>query len=89
MFFTSVAYQIATKCSLYYDILDCRIRKDPALTTKSITGQFHELLVEPLRHPRTDRADIEEWVIVIDGLDECEERRPQSDIIEIINVCSR
>lgn len=87
--FTSIAYQLAIKSSLYDDILDHKIRKDPTLVTKSIMEQFQELLVKPLQHPRTDAADIGEWVIIVDGLDECGGIEAQHDVVEIIAASVR
>lgn len=87
--FTSISYQIATKSELYGDILNHKILKDPTLVTKSITEQFRELLVKPLQHPRTDMADVGEWVIIVDGLDECEGRRTQCEIVEIVATSVR
>lgn len=81
--FPSIAYQLATKSKLYNDILDHLIQKDPSLVAKSITEQFQELLLKPSQHLRTDKAGVGEWVMIIDGLDECA-RHAQCNIIEII-----
>lgn len=82
--FTSISYQIAIKSDSYGNLLDHRIGKDPTLVTKSITEQFQELLVKPLRQLGTHGANIEGLVIIIDGIDECEGREAQSDIVEVV-----
>ncbi|KAF5351231.1 hypothetical protein D9756_008303 [Leucocoprinus leucothites] len=76
--FTSIAYQIATKCPEICDILDRAILNDPSLLTASLPVQFEELLVKPIHQIKPDQAGIEGWVIVVDGLDECSRRTDKS-----------
>ncbi|KAF5350097.1 hypothetical protein D9756_009167 [Leucocoprinus leucothites] len=71
--FTSIAYRLATQFDPYREIVEQRIQKDPTVVTLSMQNQFRELLERPLQvlgesHHLTA---VEGWVIVIDGLDEC------------------
>ncbi|KAF9441622.1 hypothetical protein P691DRAFT_779739 [Macrolepiota fuliginosa MF-IS2] len=88
-FFTSISYQIAVKTDPYGDFLDDRIQRDPTLVTKSIMVQFQELLVKPVLELRAKGVDVGEWVVIIDGLDECEGKETQCDIIEMISTSAR
>ncbi|EKM76386.1 hypothetical protein AGABI1DRAFT_131469 [Agaricus bisporus var. burnettii JB137-S8] len=88
--FTSITYQIAIKCDTFSSIVDYRIRKDPTLVDKSITEQFRELLIKPLQElGEKERARLDGWVIIIDGLDECEGMQAQCDIVEIVATSIR
>ncbi|KAF9443421.1 hypothetical protein P691DRAFT_808973 [Macrolepiota fuliginosa MF-IS2] len=82
--FTSISYQIATKCNSYGRLLDRDIWNDPTLVKKSVIQQFRELIVKPWREIWERGERMEEWVIVIDGLDECAGNKAQQDIIEVI-----
>ncbi|KAF5349221.1 hypothetical protein D9756_009334 [Leucocoprinus leucothites] len=89
--FTSIAYQIATKCQVFSEILDTRIQQDPAVFTKSLPKQFEELLVQPLK--QVGSATREFWLeggtIIIDGLDECKGAAAQHAIVDIIAISVR
>ncbi|KAJ3573812.1 hypothetical protein NP233_g2183 [Leucocoprinus birnbaumii] len=87
--FTSFAYHIATQCATFATIIDARIRKDPAITTKSLAVQFEELLVIPLSQIDVTRENLDGRVVIIDGLDECRGVSEQRKIIEIIGASAR
>jgi hypothetical protein len=72
--FTSIAYQISLKCPSLEEVIDRTIIKNPTLLTASRRIQFEELIVKPLRQIGASVADIEGWIIVLDGLDECRGR---------------
>lgn len=82
--FTSIAYQIVTKRFSFGDIVDLKIRKNLTLITASLPIQFEELLVKPPRQLVSREAEIEGWIIIVDGFDECEKPDTQCDIIEIV-----
>ncbi|KAJ3558808.1 hypothetical protein NP233_g11425 [Leucocoprinus birnbaumii] len=87
---TSLAYQIATICDSFANIIDARIRKDPSLTTKSLSTQFEELLVTPLSQIDSETRDsLEGRVIIIDGLDECRGTPEQLELIRIIALSAQ
>ncbi|KAJ3568345.1 hypothetical protein NP233_g5778 [Leucocoprinus birnbaumii] len=87
--FTSIAYQVATICEQFSDLIDARIRKDPALTTKSLPKQFEDLIVSPLSKIDVAQSGLKGCVVIIDGLDECRGAADQSEIIEIIATSAR
>ncbi|KAF5345262.1 hypothetical protein D9756_011418 [Leucocoprinus leucothites] len=87
--FTSIDYQIATKCEEYCNAIECRIRRDPAITTKSLSKQFEELFVHPLSQIDITESGLEGRVVVVDGLDECRGTMEQRAIIDIITTSAR
>ncbi|KAF5344326.1 hypothetical protein D9756_011308, partial [Leucocoprinus leucothites] len=82
--FTSIAYQIATKSPSFHEIVDKRMLEDPALATASLSTQFDDLLIQPLRGLDTTGNDLDGCVVIIDGLDECQGTAEQSEIVRII-----
>ncbi|KAF5355724.1 hypothetical protein D9756_004396 [Leucocoprinus leucothites] len=82
--FTSIAYQIATACPSFREIINNRMIEDPALATKSLSTQFMELLVRPLGQVDTAESGLQECVVIIDGLDECRGMAEQCEIIGIV-----
>ncbi|KAF5355635.1 hypothetical protein D9756_004422 [Leucocoprinus leucothites] len=87
--FTSIAYQIATKCPSFQEIIDRCMIKDPALATKSLSMQFEVLLVEPLGQLDIAQSGLADCVVIIDGLDECCGTEGQCEIIKIIAASIR
>ncbi|KAJ3567663.1 hypothetical protein NP233_g6219 [Leucocoprinus birnbaumii] len=82
--FASIAYQIATTFPTLWDSISQRIHDDPALTTKSLSTQFEELLAAPLSQFNVFDSGIKDGIVVIDGLDECRGVAEQCEIIRII-----
>ncbi|KAF5359606.1 hypothetical protein D9756_003103 [Leucocoprinus leucothites] len=83
----SIAFQLSTKCREYRDILDRRIRNDPTLPSRAIHEQLQELVVKPLEEAwahgvRTMYARY--FVVIIDGLDECESSDAQRRILDAV-----
>ena len=87
--FTSVAYQLATKCSSIADTLDRQILNDPAILNAARPVQFEELIVKPLRQVTPQSLPFEEWVIILDGLDELDGANAQAEIIDIVATSIR
>ncbi|KAF5345859.1 hypothetical protein D9756_011201 [Leucocoprinus leucothites] len=82
--FTSLAYQIATVCPSFGEIVSKRMIDHPALATKSLLKQFEYLLVQPLSQVDIAGSGLNGRVIIIDGLDECCGTAEQCEIIKII-----
>ncbi|KAJ3572680.1 hypothetical protein NP233_g2926 [Leucocoprinus birnbaumii] len=87
--FTSIAFQIATQCKAFSDIIDSIIRTDPSFATKSLLTQFEELLVNPLSRIDVAKNGLDGRVVIIDGLDECRGTKEQCEIIRIIATSAR
>ncbi|KAF5356195.1 hypothetical protein D9756_004308 [Leucocoprinus leucothites] len=82
--FTSIAYQIATVCPSFGEIVSRRMIEHPALATKSLSKQFQDLLVQPLGQVDIAKSGLSGCVVIIDGLDECRGTEGQCEIIKII-----
>ena len=82
--FTSIAYQLATKCTSIADILDSQILNDSTILNAVRPVQFKDLIVKPLRQVTPQSLPFEEWVIILDGLDELDGVNAQAEIIDIV-----
>jgi len=83
-FFTTIAHQLSTKIDEYGKALDPRIQRNPALLTKGIDAQFRELIIEPFLELAGQNVDVEDKMVIIDGLDECNGDSEQSKIMELV-----
>ena len=83
-FFTTIAHQLSTKIDEYRKALDPRIQRNPALLTKGLDAQFRELIIEPFLELAGQNVDMEDKMVIIDGLDECNGDRAQSKIMELV-----
>ncbi|KAF5356005.1 hypothetical protein D9756_004416 [Leucocoprinus leucothites] len=82
--FTSIAYQIATKCPSLGEIISRRMTEHPALATKSLSKQSEDLLVQPLGQVDIPGSGLDGCAVIIDGLDECRGTAEQCEMIKII-----
>ncbi|KAJ7910302.1 hypothetical protein B0H13DRAFT_1615852, partial [Mycena leptocephala] len=57
-----------------------RVESDPSIVDKSLSAQLHELIIKPVGDTTRSRN----FVIIIDGLDECEGRDVQQEILRSI-----
>jgi len=79
--FSTLAYQLATNVHGMLEHVDRAMIQDFSLPKRSAAVQLKRLIVEPIRllpiplHPT---------VIIIDGLDECEDLNSQRDILTLI-----
>lgn len=83
----TIAYQLAVRFPEYKSILTDQIADDPQLLTKARRVQFKRLIIDPfLVLVRQGRQRIEEpFVIILDGLDECERGTVQCEMVKMIN----
>lgn len=81
--FITVAYQLATRIRPYRDFIVEKLVSNPRLLEKGMKEQFKIFIVEPFRQKGIG-AGKEPWVILLDGLDECEGTAQQCDIIRLI-----
>ncbi|KAK7058086.1 hypothetical protein R3P38DRAFT_3547468 [Favolaschia claudopus] len=65
--FPTLAYQLATVCPEFKAALATRVANDPALVGKSLSIQLQTLILEPYHEAASNHP----FVMVIDGLDEC------------------
>ncbi|KAK6971684.1 hypothetical protein R3P38DRAFT_3297882 [Favolaschia claudopus] len=75
----TIAYQLALICPSFKAAIALRLTSDPAVVDKSLPAQLQRLLIEPYHDSNT--SDDRSLVIVIDGLDECEDEARQKEIL--------
>ncbi|KAK7043440.1 NACHT domain-containing protein, partial [Favolaschia claudopus] len=78
--FPTLAYQLATVCPKFKAALAPRVANDPALVEKSLSIQLQTLILEPYH----DAAPHHQFVMVIDGLDECDGEELQQEIMRCV-----
>ncbi|KAF9553750.1 hypothetical protein CPC08DRAFT_713480 [Agrocybe pediades] len=85
--FPTIAYQMCLALPLVYDQIVAAVERDPLIFRKNISAQINTLFVEPfvpfissgLLDVRTHR-----FCILIDGLDECVNRKACCEMLEIL-----
>ncbi|XP_006461556.1 hypothetical protein AGABI2DRAFT_118433 [Agaricus bisporus var. bisporus H97] len=84
----TIVYQLAITVPGYRPLIEHRLADDPLLLRNSPEVQFRKLIVEPfvtLLHQRPSQS----FVIILDGLDECDGEDPQLRILDMINHMMR
>ncbi|KAF9444576.1 hypothetical protein P691DRAFT_796409 [Macrolepiota fuliginosa MF-IS2] len=87
----TLAYQLAVNLPGYKAILGQLLADDPAVLQKSMHIQFKKLITEPLSIMTSNHSLAVEqpYVMILDGLDECEGESAQCEIIEMISEVTR
>ncbi|KAJ7251352.1 hypothetical protein C8J57DRAFT_1723223 [Mycena rebaudengoi] len=80
--FPTIAYQLAILYPELKEQISQNVVKDPSIVNKSLATQVQKLIVEPCRQIRSPADST--FVIVIDGLDECEGQNIQQEILRSI-----
>ncbi|KAJ7910477.1 hypothetical protein B0H13DRAFT_1615590, partial [Mycena leptocephala] len=78
--FATVAYQLALALPDLNRHISQSVEKNPSLVDKSLSTQLQKLIVEPCRQSTSTHT----LVVVIDGLDECEDQKVQREIMCVI-----
>jgi len=80
--FSTIAYQLAMNVPGMYEHVDSAMSKDSSLPRMSAAVQVERLIVEPIKlvRPILPRP----LIIIIDGLDECEDHDSQRDILKLV-----
>ncbi|XP_006458996.1 hypothetical protein AGABI2DRAFT_65891, partial [Agaricus bisporus var. bisporus H97] len=82
--FTTIAYQLAAKFEPYRQLIRNETSRDPSLLQKSLPVQFQKFIVDPfIRKPLFDSSH--RFLIIIDGLDECDNPLTQVELLELIS----
>jgi hypothetical protein len=84
----TLVYQLAMTVPGYHSLVERQLAQTPLLLRNSPPVQFRKLIVEPfatLQHQRPRRP----LVIILDGLDECEGKDAQLEILEMITNAIR
>lgn len=86
--FATIAHQLAVRIPGYRDHLRQKLIDDPRLLEKDMVYQFNILITEPFVSMSLG-AEEGGWVILLDGLDECEGNGAQITTIQLISFFSQ
>ena len=80
--FSTIAYQLALKVPGLRQHINRIMELDPTLHTKSMGIQFQTLIVDAFKclSPLPQRS----YLVIIDGLDECHDRKTQQSILQLL-----
>jgi len=84
----TLAYQLRAKIFGFEDLIGNSISQDPLIFTKSFETQLLTLIIKPLQTMASSGAFKDEsspQLIIIDGLDECQDSAAQSNIVAVIS----
>jgi len=79
--FSTLAYQLAINVDGMLELVDRAVVRDFSLPNMSAAVQLSGLIIEPIRLLSVPLLPI---IIIIDGLDECEDPKSQRDILTLI-----
>ena len=82
-FVMTLAYQIARSMPVALGYITKAVEDDPTICSRSLQTQFEMLIVDPVAQISTSEAFLPKLVI-IDGLDECADRKARSIILKSI-----
>ncbi|KAJ7678053.1 hypothetical protein DFH06DRAFT_1167737 [Mycena polygramma] len=82
--FATIAYHLALRFPDLNRHISAVLESDPSLVDRSISIQLQKFIVEPLQHFASTHIPRDTLVVVIDGLDECEDRKSQREILRCI-----
>ncbi|KAJ7044638.1 hypothetical protein C8F04DRAFT_1249906 [Mycena alexandri] len=81
--FSTIAYQLAVLLPGFNRVVSQNVENDPAIVVKSLSMQLKKLIIEPCQHANLAQPPI----VIIDGLDECEGRDVQQEVLRCFANC--
>ncbi|KAF8989293.1 hypothetical protein BDQ17DRAFT_1257017, partial [Cyathus striatus] len=86
----TIAYQLATTVPEVNGVIIDQMQQDPGILKHSMEIQMQRLILQPLSWLETDVMNVIQdshipYLVVIDGLDECQDCQMQSRIITVIS----
>lgn len=88
-FITTLAFQITISVPEVKQFVENAFRADPSIVHQSIANQLHRLVFEPLLAVSSVNSPPRTHVIVIDALDECNDRVAVQDFLNALaSACS-
>jgi NACHT domain len=84
-FIPTLAYQLSVSVPATKPFMQRVLQRDPLIIREALSYQFTKLMIEPILSTRNHNlAPTNPMVIVIDGLDECDDKELMAQFIEII-----
>jgi hypothetical protein len=84
----TLVYQLATTIPEYRSLIGHQLANNPLMLRNSLPVQFRKLIVEPFANLQRQRPR-EPIVVILDGLDECEDEDAQLEILDMITNALR
>ncbi|KZP09390.1 hypothetical protein FIBSPDRAFT_964006 [Athelia psychrophila] len=81
---TTISFQITVSIPGTKPIIEKALRDDPSIPHQSITKQLEKLVLGPLASVTAAHSPAHPFIIVIDALDECNDKRAMNDFIGIL-----
>jgi len=90
-FVATIAYQITRAIPAIRQLVEIAVDADPMIFQQSVDVQLAKLIIEPIRHLHSSGFDfkISPYVIIIDGLDECQGNVIQSGLVKSLAAAFR
>ncbi|XP_006463209.1 hypothetical protein AGABI2DRAFT_120032 [Agaricus bisporus var. bisporus H97] len=80
----TLCYQLAAKYGPYRHLIEREVARDPSLLQASMPVQFQKFIIQPfIQSPLLNSP--ERILIIIDGLDECNNSRTQQELLRLIS----
>ncbi|KAF8987081.1 hypothetical protein BDQ17DRAFT_1204996, partial [Cyathus striatus] len=85
--FTTIAYKLAISSGSpdLWNTIEAKIEHDPSIVQQSMEIQWKRLVVEPLKEVSGKGVSFATALILIDGLDECENDKSQLELLELLD----
>jgi len=84
-FFTTLAYQLATARSGLAAIVRRAICDNPDISRKCLRDQWERLILDPLSQLNNISSELQSLMLVIDALDECDDKKDTELILELLS----
>ncbi|KAJ7721873.1 hypothetical protein B0H16DRAFT_1738008 [Mycena metata] len=78
--FTTLGYQLALNNPELEPLISTSVKMDPSIVAREMNIQLHKLIIEPCQSLTNSRPAI----LLLDGLDECQDERTQQEILRLI-----
>ncbi|KAJ7469898.1 hypothetical protein B0H11DRAFT_1812970 [Mycena galericulata] len=83
--FVTLAYQLAIHNRRLKALISKTVEDDPTVVARHMDDQFFELIARPCQSLNDDQPHI----LLIDGLDECEQQSAQREILRVVSKAAR
>jgi len=83
-FIATITYQIVRAIPASHPLIEAAIKADPMIFKQSVDVQLAKLIIEPIQYLHSTGFDFKDspFVIIIDGLDECQGKDIQSGLVK-------
>lgn len=85
----TLAHQLAVEFPEYRHMITQRILDNPTILEKDLSSQFKLLIAEPFNNLQEDKRLKSPFLVVLDGLDECNDKEAQCTFIRLISGHAR